>query len=116
MKLNMSFEFSTLDEARAVIAQFVNVTDDVDKIISDTLMHADAVQKEHDDAQVQTAPLANNAVTRASLREVLTELKDIEGIEAITELLAGYGAQSVTQVSESNLSLVHADALARLNR
>ena len=118
MKLNMSFEFSTLDEARAVISQFVNVdSDGVDKMISDTIMHADAVQKEHDDAQVQTVPVANNAVTtRASLREVLTELKDIEGIEAITELLAGYGAQSVTQVSESNLSLVHADALARLNR
>jgi hypothetical protein len=45
---------------------------------------------------------------------VLTELKDIEGIEAITDLLAGYGAQNVTQVSESNLSLVYADAMSRL--
>jgi hypothetical protein len=114
MKLNMSFEFNTLEEARAVIAQFVNVEGDVDKMISDTIMHADAQQKQQDEAQVQTVPVADNAVTHASLREVLTELKEIEGIEAITDLLAGYGAQSVTQVSEGNLRMVYAAALARL--
>tara|TARA_R110000824_G_scaffold27385_3_gene93088 strand:+ start:816 stop:1169 length:354 start_codon:yes stop_codon:yes gene_type:complete len=114
MKLNMSFEFSTLEEARAVISQFVNVEGDVDKMINDTMMHADAQQKQQDEAQVQTVPVADNAVTHASLREVLTELKDIEGIESITDLLAGYGAQSVTQVSEGNLRMVYAAALARL--
>lgn len=114
MKLNMSFEFNTLEEARAVISQFVNVEGDVDRMISDTIMHVDARQKQQDDARVQTVPVASNAVTHASLREVLTELKDIEGIESITDLLAGYGAQSVTQVSDSNLSLVYADAMSRL--
>ena len=123
MKLNMSFEFSTLDEARAVIAQFVNVEGDVDRMIHDTIMHADAVQKEHDDAQVQTVPVASNAVTHASLREVLTELKDVEGIgftyfnaqdvvrhrmvQRIVEAYDAFDSKSVTSLANQDSSPQH---------
>lgn len=128
MKLNLAFEFTTIEEARAVISQFVNVDGPAaDKIIADAVMAADARQKEIEDNQPETVfnergafewpdSLAASPASEAEfvLKKALSMLQDQEGTQAVVDLLARYGHQKVSDVQNAaHFDIIYKDVMAQ---
>jgi len=129
MKLNLAFEFSTLDEARAVLAQFVNLdSDGVDKIINDAVVMADAEQKEIEDNQSEQVFSEGSrwewpdtlAASPASEREqvlkrALAKYRDhTNSTEEVVALLRKYGHEKVSDITDpEHFDIIYKDVMAR---